>query len=118
MPLIYASHWLYLLFPYDHRLADMTAYLLADHLFNLVAPAALIALLLVALSRVFPVFFKSKQDSAQSWWAQIAINFIVGAGVLAVSLVLSGRDGKMLAYGTLVLAMAISQWCLLGGWKR
>ena len=96
----------------------MTAYLLADHLLNLVAPAALIALLLVVISRVFPVFFRSKQAFAHSWYAQVAINFIAGMGVLVVGLVLFGRDAKMLTYVMLVLVMAISQWCLLGGWKR
>ena len=96
----------------------MTAYLLADHLLNLVAPAALIALLLVAFSRLFLVFFKQKQAFTHVWWAQAAINFVVGAGVLTAGLVLFGRDGRMLTYVVLVLAMALSQWCLLGGWKR
>ena len=96
----------------------MTAYLLADHLLNLVAPAALIALLLVLFSRLFPGFFRSKQAFAHTWWVQAAINFVVGAGVLAAGLVLLGRDGKMLTYVLLVLAMAGSQWGQLGGWKR
>ena len=96
----------------------MSAYLLADHLLNLVAPAALIALLLLVFSRLFPGFFGSKQLFAQAWWAQAAINFVVGAGVLAAGLVLLGRDGKMLTYVVLVLAMAASQWWQLGGWKR
>ena len=96
----------------------MTAYLLADHLLNLVAPAALIALLLLAFSRLFPGFFKQKKASMPVWSVQAAINFVVGAGVLTAGLVLFGRDGRMLTYVVLVLAMALSQWCLLGGWKR
>ena len=96
----------------------MTAYLLADHLLNLVAPAALIALLLVAFSRLFYGFFKQKQAFMPVWWRQAAINFVVGAGVLTAGLVLFGRDGRMLTYVVLVLAMALSQWCLIGGWKR
>ena len=96
----------------------MTAHLLADHLFNLVAPAALIALLLLALSRFFPGFFREKQAFTESRWAQAAINFIAGASVLAAGLVLLGHDGKMLTYVMLVLAIAVSQWCQLGGWKR
>jgi hypothetical protein len=96
----------------------MTAYLLVDHLLNLVAPAALIALLLVVFSRLFPQFFTSKQSFAQAIWAQVAINFVVGAGVLAAGLVLLGRDGKMLTYVVLVVAVAVSQWWQLGGWKR
>ncbi len=96
----------------------MTAYLLVDHLLNLVAPAALIALLLVVFSRLFPQFFTSKQSFVQEIWAQVAINFVVGAGVLAAGLVLLGRDGKMLTYVVLVVAVAVSQWWQLGGWKR
>ena len=96
----------------------MTAYLLADHLFNLVAPAALIALLLAAWCRLLPGFFRSKQAFPQAWWSQTAINFVVGASVLAAGLVLLGHDGKMITYVMLVLAMAFSQWCQVGGWKR
>ena len=96
----------------------MTAYLLADHLVNFVAPAALIALLLILFSRLFSGFFGSKKTFAHVWWAQVAINFVVGAGVLTAGLMLLGRDGKMLTYVLMVLAMACSQWWLLGGWKR
>ena len=96
----------------------MTAYLLADHLLNFAAPAALLAVLLVALPRLFFGYFRSKQSFAQAWWAQVAINFVVGLYVLTVGLVMLGRDGKLLTYVLLVLAMASSQWLLLGGWKR
>ena len=96
----------------------MTAYLLADHLLNLVAPAALMAVMLAVLARLFPGFFQQKKASAQAWYVQSAINFIVGAGVLAMGLVLLGRDGRMLTYMALVLAMALGQWCQVGGWKR
>ncbi|WP_029527651.1 hypothetical protein [Polaromonas glacialis] len=96
----------------------MTAYLLAGHLLNLLAPAALIALLLVAFSRLFSGFFTSNKAFPHSWRAQAAINFVVGSAVLVAGLVLLGRDGKMLTYVLLVFAMAASQWCQLGGWKR
>ena len=96
----------------------MTAYLLAGHLLNLLAPAALIALLLVAFSRLFSGFFTSNKAVSHSGWAQAAINFAVGSAVLVAGLVLLGRDGKMLTYVFLVLGMAASQWCQLGGWKR
>ena len=96
----------------------MTAYLLADHLLNLVAPAALMALLLVGFSRLLSGFFRSKKELVHAWWIQVAINFVVGVGVLAIGLVLLGRDGKMLTYVVLVLAIACSQWGQLGGWKR
>ena len=96
----------------------MTAYLLANHLLNFVAPAALMALLLVIFCRMFAGFFESKKPFPQVWWVELAINFIVGVAVLAVGLVLLGRDGKMLTYLSLVLAMAVSQWWLVGRGKR
>jgi amino acid permease len=96
----------------------MTASLLAGHLLNLLAPAALMALLLPALSRLFPGFFGSKQSFLRVWRAQAAINFFIGALVLAAGLVLLGHDGKMLTYVALVLAMAASQWWQMGGWRR
>ena len=96
----------------------MTAYLLVNHLLNLLAPAALIALLLVVLARLFSGFFGSNKPFAQVWYAQAAINFIVGAGALVAGLVLLGHDGKMLTYVVLVATMALSQWFQSGGWKR
>lgn len=92
----------------------MSAYLLINHLLNFMAPAALLALLLVVLSHLFFGFFRSKRQDIKSWWVQAAINFVVGVLVL----VLLGRDGKMLTYVGLVLATATSQWWQLGGWKK
>ena len=96
----------------------MTAYLLAGHLFSLLAPAALIALLLAVFTRLFTGFFRSNKAFAHGWWAQAAINFVVGAAVLVAGLVLLDHDGKMLTYVLLVLTMAASQWCQMAGWKR
>ena len=96
----------------------MTAYLLANHLLNFVAPAALTAALLLVCSRLFAGFSGSNKGFTHGWRAQLAINFVVGVMVLAAGLALLGRDGKMLTYLLLVLAMAASQWCQLGGWKR
>jgi hypothetical protein len=96
----------------------MTAYLLTNHLLNFVAPAALAAILLVGFSRLFFGFFGSKKSLAPSIWVQVAINFAVGVLVLAAGLVLLGHDGKMVTYVGLSVAMAISQWWQLGGWKR
>ena len=95
----------------------MTAYLLANHLLNFIAPAAFMTVLLVTFSRLFAGFFRSKRSFTHSWRAQLAINFIVCVGVLAAGLVLLGRDGKMLTYLMLALAMAAIQWWMLGGWE-
>ena len=94
----------------------MTAYLLANHLLNFVAPAAFMAGLL-AFSRLFAGFFVSKRSFAHNWRAQLAINFVVGVMVLSAGLVLLGRDDKMLTYLMLALATAACQWWQLGGWK-
>ena len=96
----------------------MTAYLLANHLLNFVAPAALMALLLVVFSRLFAGFFGSEKPFPQVWWVNLAINFIVGVTVMTAGLVLLGRDGKMLTYLALMLALAASQWWQLRGGKR
>ena len=85
-----------------------------DHLLNFFAPALGVAVLLAVISP----FFMKKWSFASAIWRQAAINFIVGAGVLAGGLVFFGRDGKMLTYLVLVLAMATSQWWQLGGWKK
>ncbi len=95
----------------------MTAYLLTNHLLNFLAPAAVLALLLVLLTRVFARFFKSKRPLAQTLWAQAAIIFIANTGVLVAGLVIFGRDGKMLTYAAMVLVAALCQWVLLRGWK-
>lgn len=95
----------------------MTAYLLINHLLNFIAPAAVVALLLVLLARLFFGFFKSKRPIAQVWWAQVAIIFIVGVGILVAGLIVFGRDGKMLTYAALVLGAALCQWVLMRGWK-
>jgi len=42
----------------------------------------------------------------------------VGSLALGLSLWFFGRDGKMAAYITLVLAMASSQWLLMRAWQR
>ncbi|WP_309678488.1 hypothetical protein [Polaromonas sp.] len=95
----------------------MTAYLLFNHLLNFMAPAALLALLLVLLSRLFFGFFRSKRPLAQTWWAQVAIIFMANMGLLVTGLLVFGHDGKMLSYAALVAGAALCQWTLLGGWK-
>jgi hypothetical protein len=90
----------------------MTAYLLTNHLLNLVAPAAVVALLLVLLASFFGRFSRTKRPAAQSIWARAAIIFIVNLTVLLAGLVLFGHDGKMATYAALVLAAATCQWLL------
>ena len=95
----------------------MTAYLLTDHILNFIAPAAVVALLLVLSSRIFSRFLVSKRPFTQSIWAQAAIIFIVNVTVLTAGLVFFGNDGKMATYAAMVLAAAVCQWVLFKGWK-
>lgn len=95
----------------------MTAYLLINHLLNFIAPAAVVALLLVLLARLSFGLFKSKRPTAQVWWAQAAIIFVAGVVILAAGLISFGHDGKMLTYAALVLGAALCQWVLMRGWK-
>ena len=95
----------------------MTAYLLIDHLLNLLAPSAFVAVLLVLAGRVFGRFFAPNKPIAQSIWAQAAIIFIVNAMVTVAGLVFFGNDGKMATYAAVVFMAALTYWVLLRGWK-
>jgi len=95
----------------------MTAYLLTNHLLNFMAPAALVALLLVLFSRIFSRFFTSKKPLALTFWRQVAIIFIANMAALTAGLLIFGHDGKMLTYAALVVVAALCQWGLLRGWK-
>jgi hypothetical protein len=92
----------------------MTLLDILNHLLNFAAPVLALAVLMPLAAR----FLKKKTASTYSWWAQIAINFAVGLAVQTGNLWLWGRDGKMLAYTALVMAVATSQWVLVRGWRR
>jgi hypothetical protein len=83
------------------------------HLLSFVAPALAVALLVSLAARIL----QPKRPGARRWWVSPAINFIVGAAVLAGGLWYFGRDGKMATYAALVLACASSQWLLGRGWR-
>lgn len=85
-----------------------------NHLLNFAAPALALALLMPLGARLF----MKKAANALSWWSQAAVNFAVGVAMLSGSLWYWGRDGQMLAYAALVLAVATSQWLLSRGWRR
>lgn len=95
----------------------MTFYLLANHLINLVLPAAAVALLLVLATQLMSGIFKSKRPLAQTWYVQAAIVFIANTVVLVAGLVFFGHDGKMLTYAAMVAGAAVCQWVLLGAWR-
>ncbi|MCA3239601.1 MAG: hypothetical protein ING32_15730 [Curvibacter sp.] len=84
------------------------------HLLNFAAPALGLALLLPVLGRPF---YKAR-DRLLPWWGQMLVNFLVGLAVLSAALWWFGRDGKMMGYALLVVAVASSQWLLVRGWRR
>ena len=84
------------------------------HLLNFVAPALALAVLLPLAAR----WFRRKAAPLLPWWAQVVVNLVLGLSVQTLCLWYWGRDGKMLGYTALVLALATSQWLLLRGWRR
>lgn len=87
---------------------------LIDHLLNFVAPAFFVALTLAILAR----WMFRRTAGARGFWAQVAVNFIAGAAVLAAGLWYFGRDGKMATYAALVVVCGTVQWFLAGGYRR
>ena len=77
-------------------------------------PAAFVALASVGLSR----FFKSNRPLARTFTAQVAIHFVVCLSVLLMGLIITGRDGKMLTYLSMVVASGTTQWILSGAWRK
>lgn len=92
----------------------MTASTSLWHLLNFCAPAAFLALLLVLARWVFA----RKATPLLPWYAQLALHFLVGCAALFAALLWQGRDGSLAGYALLVLAMASSQWAVLGNWRR
>jgi hypothetical protein len=82
------------------------------HVLGFAAPA-----LFVALAVTFAARFVGVAPASLRWWAQAAINFTAGLGVLAAGLWYFGVDGKMATYAGLVVAVAAVQWLCGRGWK-
>lgn len=87
---------------------------LLDQLLNLLAPALFVAVVTPLAARII----MRKGPAAIVWWAQIAINLVVGAAALVLGLWYFGHDGKMASYTALVLGCATSQWLMARGWRR
>lgn len=84
------------------------------HLLNFVAPAAVLAWLLVLAGR----WLRPAAPPLLRWWQQWLLLCTLGVAVLAAGLWWWGRDGKMATYAALVLACGSGQWVLVRGWKR
>ena len=96
----------------------MTAYLLTNHLLNILTPAAVLAVLLVVLSRLKNLFFRSKSPVVHDFIACAATVFIVNIGVLSAGLVLFGHDGTMATYAAMVVGAALALRLLTRSKKR
>ena len=83
-----------------------------NHLFNFIAPALWLALLLPLLARIF----MKKRPLARSLYAQAAINFAASVAALVLGLLLFGDDGKMLTYLAMAIVCASSQWLMRRAW--
>jgi len=81
------------------------------HLLNFIAPALGVGFMLALVSGVL---FKQKSHG-NSLMAQFVVNSVIGVLVLALGLLVLGRDGKMMTYVALVLVMAAGQLMQLGG---
>lgn len=85
------------------------------HLAGFMAPAVFVGVVVAVLARVF----RRGAGGAGPLRRQAALNVATGLGVLMLGLALTGRDGRMLSYGALVLAVAASQaWQLRIGELR
>ncbi|MES2584428.1 MAG: hypothetical protein V4627_17015 [Pseudomonadota bacterium] len=86
---------------------------LLNHLFNFLAPALAVA---VVLALVGPWLMK-KGPSAPGFIGQVAINSIAGLLALGLGLWFFGNDGKMASYGAMLVVVASSQWAGARGWR-
>lgn len=109
MTAICAATW-----PCAHSQPLMDLLDLFNHLLNFAAPAAFIALVLVAVGR----FLGGPRTGIPHWWKQWAITF--GAGLLTslAGLILTGRDGSMATYAALAVVCGTVQWLAMRGWGR
>ncbi|QNP48008.1 hypothetical protein [Diaphorobacter aerolatus] len=90
----------------------MNPFIALNHLLNFVAPAFVIAVVMVGCGQLF---FRQRAKLI-GWIKPVAINFIVGCAVLLAGLWYFGNDGKWLSYMALSVAIATTQWVLLRGW--
>ena len=84
------------------------------HLLNFAAPAAGLAFVVALVGQLWRPATPWLAGLVRRW----AVNALVGALVLLAGLWGLGRDGKMLTYGALVLAVASAHWVQARGWRQ
>ena len=76
-----------------------------NHLFNFLAPALVVSLVLALLGP----FLLRKRPGASVLIAQAAMNFVAGAAALLIGLWFFGNDGKMASYAAMLLLCTAAQ---------
>jgi hypothetical protein len=77
------------------------------HLVNFALPAWVLSLGITAWGS-----FQFRRQAQVRWIWRWLVNALAGMGVLLAGLVLTGNDGKMATYGTLILVCATLEWAL------
>jgi hypothetical protein len=93
----------------------MTVYLLALHLFHLILPAAVLAVLVVTLAGWLPGW--RGRGAPTGWLGSCLWTFAANLAVSAAGLNWWGTDGKMATYGAMVIASAVVQFGVRRGWR-
>ena len=83
------------------------------HLLNFAAPALGVAGVVTLAGLLLP----EGRVALRVFGQRCLVNASAGALALAVALWLLGRDGKVLGYGALVLAVATAQWVQSRAWQ-
>ena len=86
------------------------------HLLSLLAPALGVALLLVLLTSLGAA--GRRWRGFEGWLGRVGWITLTGSLCLLGCLGWLGRDGKMLAYGLLVITAALTQAVCLKMWRR
>lgn len=77
-----------------------------DHLFNFLLPVLAVG----ALSVVAAKWLWRRDLAAVGWARLLAGAWLAGGAVWVASLVLTGHDGQVLGYASLVVATALGVW--------
>jgi hypothetical protein len=83
------------------------------HLLSFFAPAFAVAVLVALAGRVV----LPRNNQLKRWWLPVSLNFLAGAAALVGGLVLFGRDGRMLTYAGMLVAVATTQWLSGQAWR-
>jgi hypothetical protein len=93
----------------------MTAYLLTMHLFNALAPAVVLALIMALVAPRW-LGWRGARSAAPGWLVRWGWGTLVNGLVVLVCMALDAT-GKMQTYAALVLVSALAQFLVLRAWR-